>query len=165
MGDVRTIPPDDLQSWIETRGDEYLVTTVFEFLVFDVLQDFDHFKTASPFLRTCAPGMTAVFRVWRMESEVVNGGFLQFFDNNGMDLARDTIADCRQVGLSERAKILKDAISLFESGVGAPDDRRWLVVDNRFYDEQDNLEAAPLLADFIRNNTELFSELPLVDDV
>jgi hypothetical protein len=57
-------------------------------------------------------GLRLAHNLMSLESEVHNGGFVQFFGNSSGKHARETLEDCRLVGAVETAALLKRAIAL-----------------------------------------------------
>lgn len=96
-----------------------------------------------------------VFSVWRLEAEVNNGGFRQFFWNSSGDLAEETVDSLMKLGAPETASIVQAAIANFgDHGVPKDRERRQVVLeeleqagrlkldslDSEFYTYPDNLE-------------------------
>lgn len=59
-------------------------------------------------------GLRLAYTLTALESEVFNGGFLQFFSNSTGEIAAETLEDCRTVGAVEHARLLTEAIELHE---------------------------------------------------
>lgn len=53
--------------------------------------------------------------VWRLDSEVNNGGFDQFYWNSSGDLAKEAVEGLTTIGAEERAAIVEAANSQFPS--------------------------------------------------
>lgn len=104
-----------------------------------------------------------------LESEVNNGGFIQFFDNAGGAFADEIVPAFKRIGARKTASICKKALQAL--GQGLPKDweeRRALldrIVDDRvgelleacdeaFYEYPDDLEA--LNAAYVRKNAKHF---------
>ena len=104
-----------------------------------------------------------------LESEVNNGGFIQFFDNAGGAFADEIVPAFKRIGARKTASICKKALQTL--GQGLPKDweeRRALldrIVDDRvgelleacdeaFYEYPDDLEA--LNAAYVRKNAKHF---------
>jgi len=53
----------------------------------------------------------------RFSGEIINGGFVQFFDNSTGDRAHEILASLRRIGASVCVELLEKAMSLFPDGV------------------------------------------------
>jgi hypothetical protein len=103
--------------------------------------------------------------VWELESEVNNGGFLQYFFNSSGDNAKYCVSALGKIGALNVAALVKQAISVFDNGEPSPDSAiRQLQVENlsgkqkeflneldqMFFKHPDNLTE--LLFDFVTKN-------------
>lgn len=110
-----------------------------------------------------------IFVTQTLESEVNNGGFIQFFDNAGGALADETVPAFKRIGAEKTAAICKKALDALGQALPADwEERRALldkIVDDRvgelleacddaFYEYPDDLEA--LNVAYVRKNAEHF---------
>jgi len=107
--------------------------------------------------------------IWELESEVNNGGFLQYFFNSSGDNANHCISALESIGALNVAALVKQAISVFgNGGPSANSDIRQPQVENlsaeqksfldqfdqKFYKRPDNLTE--LLFDYVtKHRTEI----------
>jgi hypothetical protein len=73
-------------------------------------------------------GLRLAHTLMSLESEVYNGGFVQFFGNSSGKYARETLEDCRLVGAMKKATLLRRAMTLI-SAVKAAMNRRDTIDD------------------------------------
>lgn len=105
----------------------------------------------------------------RLEGEINNGGFDQFFFNSSGNFAHETMASLNAIGAHKTAALLKEAIDQFPNAVVPKDQeiRRNLLaemeetceeaferLDQAFYKYEDNLNALNL--EYMRQNIGLF---------
>lgn len=110
-----------------------------------------------------------IFVTQALESEVNNGGFIQFFDNACGALAGETVPAFKRIGAEKTAAICKKALDALGQALPADwEERRALldrIVDDRigellekcddaFYEYPDDLEA--LNVAYMRKNAEHF---------
>ena len=103
--------------------------------------------------------------VWELESEVNNGGFLQYFFNSSGDNAGHCASALEKIGALNVAALVKQAISVFDNGEPSPDSavrqpqvenfseiqKKYLdELDQKFFKYPDNLTE--LLFDFVTKN-------------
>jgi hypothetical protein len=106
--------------------------------------------------------------VTRLEAEVNNGGFDQYFFNSSGDWAALTLPALVEIGAEHTAGIFRRALSAFPGGRPTPDRAaRWKemeqaaaeqlfrALDHSFYGEKDNL--VELLAHYIKRNRSAFA--------
>jgi hypothetical protein len=60
-------------------------------------------------------GLRLAHNLMSLESEIDNGGFVQFFGNSNGQYARETLDDCRLVGAVRKADLLRRAMKLKEA--------------------------------------------------
>ncbi len=65
--------------------------------------------------RDLGPSQRPAHLVFWYESEVQNGGHLQYFINRGVDRVEETIEALRTLGASDQAQVLRQAIDLWNS--------------------------------------------------
>ena len=129
----------------------------------------DRFDEEDPDLNTLNEYERTIFVTQALESEVNNGGFIQFFDNACGAFANETVPAFKRIGAGKTAAICKKALKAL--GQELPRDweaRRALldrIVDDRvgelleacddaFYESPDDLEA--LNVAYVRKNAEHF---------
>ena len=129
----------------------------------------DRFDEGEPDLNALNEYERTIFVTQALESEVNNGGFIQFFDNAGGAFADEIVPAFKRIGARKTASICKKALQAL--GQGLPKDweeRRALldrIVDDRvgelleacdeaFYEYPDDLEA--LNAAYVRKNAKHF---------
>ena len=110
-----------------------------------------------------------IFVTQALESEVNNGGFIQFFDNACGALAGETVPAFKRIGAEKTAAICKKALDALGQALPADwEERRALldkIVDDRvgelleacddaFYEYPDDLEA--LNVAYVKKNAEHF---------
>jgi hypothetical protein len=59
-------------------------------------------------------GLQLVYLLNALDGEVGNGGFEQFFTNSSGELVPETLAACELIGCRNRAKVLRQAIDIWE---------------------------------------------------
>jgi hypothetical protein len=99
-----------------------------------------------------------------LEAEVNNGGFSQYFLNNG-EYAHETVDSLKAIGAEKTADLLQKAINKFPKSkvpkdwderydrlekIEDKDDEIWDKFDDKFYDYEDNLNELNL--NYIREN-------------
>jgi uncharacterized protein DUF4375 len=103
--------------------------------------------------------------VWELESEVNNGGFLQYFLNSSGDNAGNCFSALEKIGATNVASMVKEALTVFADSKPNPDaairraqvenfsekQKKFLEdLDQRFFKYPDNLTK--LLFDFVTKN-------------
>lgn len=66
-------------------------------------------------VRRLSPGLRAIYTTHALESEVLGGGFNQYFWNSNGALADEALAGLRRIGASKHAAILEEAIQLWRA--------------------------------------------------
>jgi len=105
----------------------------------------------------------------RLETEINNGGFSQYFYNSSGDFAHQTIESLLAIGANKTAILLQEAIDQFPNRI-VPQDRLkrqeiltqiekkaepvWDSLDEKFYDYEDDLNALNFA--FIKQNKDKF---------
>lgn len=64
-------------------------------------------------------GLRVAHNLTSLESEVYNGGFVQYFGNSSGRFAGETLEDCRLVGAVRKAALLRRAMTLHKTGHAA----------------------------------------------
>ena len=122
-------------------------------------------------LNALPEGLRAFFAVWLVDAEVKNGGFSQYFWNNGDGAAGAAVAGFRLLGAEEHAALMEEAIATQgrERSVMAPFEAEGTLeafsestkhtelfpLDMQYYGLPD---IEPVLIRFIRAHPELFDE-------
>ncbi len=129
----------------------------------------DRFDEGEPDLNALNEYERTIFVTQALESEVNNGGFIQFFDNACGALAKEIVPAFKRIGAKKTASICQKALKAL--GQELPEDweeRRALldrIVDDRvgeileacdeaFYEYPDDLEA--LNVAYVKKNAEHF---------
>lgn len=94
-----------------------------------------------------APDEAAFFALILVDAEIGNGGFWQLFTNSTGDLTEQAIAGAERFGLSEHARLLRDAsAALYAEGIPLDHEERlrlydeW-VTEDRFPADEEAIEA------------------------
>ena len=107
-------------------------------------------------LRSLSAGMLTLEHVWKLDAEVNNGGFDQYFINTGGRVADQTLQALERIGACHRAAILHEAVRIVGEG-SIPDESISLelrALDDRYFELSENVHS--LLADYIRAHPEEF---------
>ena len=132
------------------------------------MDDFDYLITrVDPWLSkyhrfgadVLTPIETVGVGVGRLEAEVTNGGFGQYYCNSGGDLALTTVGALKSIGAARAARVLEAANAEFPDA-SPPNERskrqevldrcRFKAHDTRFHDYRDDLLS--LLANYLRQH-------------
>jgi Domain of unknown function (DUF4375) len=120
-----------------------------------------------------APEQQVFSAVWALESEVNNGGFQQYFQNQSGETAGAIVAALERIGARRTAAIVAEALAAFPGGPPPPETgarrRRlasaspealetWARLDEAFFSYPDNLTE--LLYEFVRSRPETFGKMP-----
>ena len=96
----------------------------------------------------------------KLELEVNNGGFDQYFCNTGSEYANETIESLKSIGANKTADILKRAIDLvllliekMKKEEDIPDDI-WDSLDEEFLEYEDDLNT--LNIEYVKKNRDFF---------
>jgi hypothetical protein len=153
------VPPDA----VTDLDDGPLVLTV-------VIRPFNELVGDEPAVRRLSPGQLAVFAMYVADSEILNGGFAQLYENSGGAIAGDLTAAAERVGAPEHAAIFRVAAALWPGGE-IPRDResrsralaalpadKLAALDDRYAALQYRRETslAVVLAPYIRAHTDQF---------
>ena len=95
--------------------------------------------------------------IWALESQVNNGGFIQFFDNEDplvVSFAPDAL---RAIGADRCAEIVGRAVALAPSRESGQAAKQLDSLDSAFYEYPDNLTE--LLFGYVSANEEIFGTL------
>ena len=65
-------------------------------------------------LRYCSPGQTALYMYWQFDSEVTNGGFVQFFWNGNAEYVPSLINGLELIGDKKMAKLVEEAFGEYQ---------------------------------------------------
>jgi hypothetical protein len=83
--------------------------------------------------------------IWRLESEINNGGFLQYFENDGGETAGFAVTALRRIGANRCAAIVERALNALGEGSLPLDGQGWELLIAGISDEQgeilDRLDA------------------------
>ncbi len=107
-------------------------------------------------LEIADPAMTEFQAMWILEGEVQNGGYDQFFLNNGLEYGQIALAGLKRIGATEFANLTQKAIEIYKNQDSKFKNKRnpdFNELDDEFYD-LDGLEK--LQVEYIRKNYEKF---------
>jgi hypothetical protein len=115
-------------------------------------------------LQHATPGQAALFVVTLFIREVDNGGLEQFFWNSSGDLGDEVIKGFERLGSPERAEIVRQALTFFNSAPSTPNQsvrREFLskkskVEKNAFFEPLNENLLWPLLRRYLDNHPEEF---------
>ena len=65
--------------------------------------------------RALSPGFRATYSTWKVEAEVNNGGFNQFFWNSSAEYAAEAVAGFELMGAAQYARLMQRAISIHDA--------------------------------------------------
>ena len=107
--------------------------------------------------------------IWKLEGEVNNGGFRQYFENDGGETVSFAATALKRIGAHQCAGIVERAVSTICAGSAPSDARGWKTLiagmsdetgeildglDSEFFKYPDNLSG--LLFEFVREHPEVF---------
>lgn len=107
--------------------------------------------------------------IWRLESDVNNGGFSQYFENDGGETAGFAPTALKRIGANHCANIVERAVHVLGGGQTPPDTHGWKTLipglsdekilsldclDAEFYDYPDDLTE--LLFEFVSKHPQVF---------
>lgn len=107
-------------------------------------------------LEIADPAMTEFQAMWILEGEVQNGGYDQFFLNNGLEYGQIALAGLKRIGATEFSNLTQKAIEIYKNQNSEFKNKRnpdFNELDDEFYD-LDGLEK--LQVEYIRKNYEKF---------
>lgn len=107
-------------------------------------------------LEIADPAMAEFQAMWILEGEVKNGGYDQFFLNNGLEYGQIALAGLKRIGATEFANLTQKAIEIYKNQDSEFKNKRnpdFNELDDEFYD-LDGLEK--LQVEYIRKNYEKF---------
>ena len=107
-------------------------------------------------LEKADPAMTEFQAMWILKGDVQNGGYDQFFLNNGLEYGQTALAGFNRIGANDFAKVTEKAIEIFKNQDSEYENKRnpdFNDLDDEFYDLE-GLEK--LQIDDIRENYEKF---------
>tara|TARA_R110002096_G_C14073746_1_gene675768 strand:+ start:21 stop:470 length:450 start_codon:yes stop_codon:yes gene_type:complete len=107
-------------------------------------------------LEIADPAMAEFQAMWTLEGEVQNGGYDQFFLNNGFDYGQKALSGFKRIRANDFANVTEKAIEIFKNQNSEFDNKRnpdFNDLDDEFYD-LDGLEK--IQVDYIRKNYEKF---------
>lgn len=115
-----------------------------------------YFGTFGENLEKADKAMTEFLAIWTLDSEVKNGGFDQFFLNNGPEYGQTVLAGLKRIGANDFGSVTEKAIEVFKNqGDGFENKRNpdFNELDDEFYDLE---ELEKLQVEYIRKNYEKF---------
>jgi hypothetical protein len=114
------------------------------------------FGTFGQSLEIADPVMAEFQAMWILEGEVQNGGYDQFFLNNGLEYGQTALTGLKRIGATDFANLTEKAIEIYENQNSEFKNKRnpeFSELDDEFYD-LDGLEK--LQVEYIRKNYEKF---------
>jgi hypothetical protein len=157
---------------LETVDDAELAWRVIE-LAWDATRIHDGPEALAADLARLSPGQRALLALHWCVSEVMNGGFDQFFTNPSGSLAAEALRGFARIGAVESEEILRQATDIFASRPSPPDltdpefdeavdaepfdayQARHAPLEDRFY-ELVETELYPRAASYVRAHPEEF---------
>lgn len=115
-----------------------------------------HFKSFGIGFNETDPAIEELFATWVLDSEVRNGGFDQFFLNNGIELGLAANRGLARIGADQCVEIMNKAIEIHKNESEEFTDRRnpmFNPLDEHWY-EIEKLEK--LQEEYVRTNLEKF---------
>jgi hypothetical protein len=154
---------------LDALPDDDLIHAVLNYIL-QTLGDDDEHKLER--LNALPEGLRAFFAIWLVDGEVKNGGFSQYFWNNGDGAALAAVGGFRLLGAEQHAALMKEAIAIQEQERAAmaafeaegtleafqeSTERSALgPLDMRYYGLPD---VEPALVRFIRAHPEMFDDI------
>ncbi len=135
---------------LENVSDEELIS-----LIYDKSSELE-FGTFGESLDKADKAMSEFQSMWIMESEVHNGGFDQFFLNNGLEYGKTALNGLKRIGAEKYSVLLEKAIQIFKNQSSEFQNKRnpdFNELDDEFYDLK-GLEQIQI--NYIRMNNEKF---------
>ncbi|TMU50994.1 DMP19 family protein [Flagellimonas algicola] len=137
-------------TYLQNSTDENLVS-----LIYDKSAELE-LGTFGESMEIADPAMAEFMAMWILEGDVQNGGFDQFFSNNGLLYGQTALAGFERIGASDFANVTQKAIEIFKNQDKEFDNKRnpdFNDLDDEFYD-LDDLDK--LQIKYIRDNYEKF---------
>jgi len=135
---------------LQNSNDEELIS-----LVYDKTIEL-HLKTFGETLEKADSAMTELLATWVLESEVHNGGFDQFFHNNGLEFGYKAANGLKRIGAYNYLVVTEKAIEVFKNQSEEYRKKRnpdFNSLDDDFYDSEGIEE---IRIKYIRNNYRKF---------
>tara|TARA_R110002096_G_C14197486_1_gene688564 strand:- start:137 stop:586 length:450 start_codon:yes stop_codon:yes gene_type:complete len=135
---------------LQNSTDEELVS-----LIYDKSAELE-LGTFGESLEIADPAMAEFLAMWILEGDVHNGGFDQFFLNNGLEHGKSALVGLKRIGADKYALVTEKAIEIFKNQNAEFENERnpdFNELDDEFYD----LEGVEKLQiDYIKKNYEKF---------
>jgi uncharacterized protein DUF4375 len=96
---------------LETLSDDDLIHAVVEYVVLQLGKDPNRQAAA---VNDLSPGLRAFYATWLVDAEVKNGGFNQYFWNNGGGMAAAAVEGFRLLGTQDHAALMLKAVAIWE---------------------------------------------------
>lgn len=168
----RTRYPVLTREILESLTDSEIDSAIVDYVRLRIDQDYsNHLKIVS----SLSPGIRAVYSTWWVQCEVANGGFHQYFYNQGVDWAFTALEGYKLLGANDHAELVARAIDIYlkeepeqlklrprdlsdmlERYVEARSDSTLPELDNFFYD----LKSDGLAIPYIRAHIDEFVTVP-----
>jgi len=94
-----------------TLPDDDLIHAVVEYVVLQLGKDPDRQAEA---VNDLSPDLRAFYATWLVDAEVKNGGFNQYFWNNGGGMAAAAVEGFRLPGAQDHASLMLKAVAIWE---------------------------------------------------
>ena len=115
-----------------------------------------YFGTFGESLDKVDKALSAFLAIWTLDSEVKNGGFDQFFLNNGLEYGKEAVNGFTRIGAKNFSTLTEKAIEIFKKQDSEFENKRNPDFDN-LDDEYYGLESwKNLQIKYIRENYEKF---------
>lgn len=138
-------------------------------VVDNIMEKFDkNFTNEFEVVSGLSNGRKWIYTSWCLETEVNNGGFIQYFFNSTGQFAYLTLDGLEQLGIPEHANLLRRALVLLglkenifenlrnensiESFVEAREEVDLSTLDDEFYELEENQDLSKLRVKYIRHN-------------
>lgn len=124
-------------------------------LVFEKASEL-YFETFGESLEKADEAMADYFAIWKLDADVKNGGFDQFFLNNGLESGHKALEGFSRIGATNFMELTQKAIVIFKNQDSEFENKRnpdFDILDNKYYD----LESwEKLQIEYIRENYDKF---------
>jgi hypothetical protein len=115
-----------------------------------------YFETFGESLDKADKAISDFLAIWTLDSEVKNGGFDQFFLNNGLEYGNEAVNGFTRIGAKNFATLTEKAIEIFKNQDSEFETKRnpdFDDLDDEYYDMESWMS---LQIEYIRDNYEKF---------
>ncbi|WP_010518565.1 DMP19 family protein [Croceivirga radicis] len=124
-------------------------------LVFEKASEL-YFETFGESLEKADGAMADYFAIWKLDADVKNGGFDQFFLNNGIESGHKALDGFSRIGAIKFMELTQKAIVIFENQNSEFENKRnpdFDILDDEYHDSESWEE---LQIEYIRGNYDKF---------